>query len=207
MKILNLYAGIGGNREYWNGHFVTAVEIDPLIADVYQKLYPSDDVIVGDAHMFLESNFKNYDFIWSSPPCPSHGQYRHNVGVLAKGYNPILPDMRLYSEIIFLMNYCDVPWVVENTKPYYEPLIRPSFCLQRHLFWSNYSIPETEFPKSEIRTKNKISDFENGIFIADSAIKNKRQVLRNCITPALGKYVLDEILKAKEKPRLFDLGQ
>ena len=40
MKILNLFAGIGGNRLLWNDVLadidVTAVEFDPAIAEVYK---------------------------------------------------------------------------------------------------------------------------------------------------------------------------
>ena len=145
--------------------------------------------------MFLEDNFNNFDFIWSSPPCPSHGQYRHNVGVIGKGFKPILPDMKLYSEIIFLQTYFKGDWVVENTKPYYKPLITPSFILQRHLFWSNKTVPIKKFESAKIRSKNKISDFKNGDVVANSKIKNKRQVLRNCILPELGNYILSNITK------------
>lgn len=36
MNILNLYAGIGGNRKLWgNNHNITAVEINPDIAEIY----------------------------------------------------------------------------------------------------------------------------------------------------------------------------
>lgn len=46
IKILNLYAGIGGNRKLWNGDIeVTAVEIDPKIAAIYQDFFPNDKVI------------------------------------------------------------------------------------------------------------------------------------------------------------------
>ena len=35
-KILNLYAGIGGNRKLWGDeHEITAVEYDEATADVY----------------------------------------------------------------------------------------------------------------------------------------------------------------------------
>lgn len=45
MKILNLYAGIGGNRKLWGDeHEVTAVEFEPYIADVYKEFYPNDTV-------------------------------------------------------------------------------------------------------------------------------------------------------------------
>jgi len=50
MKILNLYAGIGGNRKLWGDeHEVTAVEFEPYIAEAYKKMYPNDTVIIADA--------------------------------------------------------------------------------------------------------------------------------------------------------------
>ena len=38
LKVLNLYAGIGGNRKLWENVEVTAVEIEPDIATVYQEI-------------------------------------------------------------------------------------------------------------------------------------------------------------------------
>src|ERR1700693_208297 len=52
IKVLNLYAGIGGNRKLWTGCQVTAVEHNVKIAAVYKKLYPEDIIIVGDAHNY-----------------------------------------------------------------------------------------------------------------------------------------------------------
>lgn len=54
MKVLNLYAGIGGNRKLWTDVEVTAVENEQYIADVYKELYPADTVIVAelDRHLF-----------------------------------------------------------------------------------------------------------------------------------------------------------
>ena len=69
MRVLNLYAGIGGNRKFWKDCEVTAVEYTDKIADVYAKLYPGDTVVRGDAHAFLLENYQDFDFIWSSPPC------------------------------------------------------------------------------------------------------------------------------------------
>jgi len=195
MKVLNLYAGIGGNRKYWNGVEVTAVELDPQIAEVYASVYPSDQMVVGDAHRFLQDHFGEYDFIWSSPPCPSHSQYRHNVGVLGKGYKPIMPDMSLYAEIVFLKTYATkILWVVENVEPYYTPLVAPSFKLQRHFFWSNFTVPEIDFPRSELRTKNKITDFDDYALVANTGITNKRQVLRNQTNPLVGQHIMRAIL-------------
>ena len=75
MKILNIYAGIGGNRKLWGGeHEIIAVEHNPDIAAVYQDLYPNDTVIISDAHTYLLEHYKEFDFIWASPPCQSHSR-------------------------------------------------------------------------------------------------------------------------------------
>ena len=195
MKILNLYAGIGGNRQLWGAHDVTAVELSPEIADVYARLYPDDKVVVGDAVAYLEKHYAEFDFIWASPPCPSHGQYRHNVGVIGKGFAPVMPDMTLYAQIVFLQHYAKGKWVVENVKPYYEPLIAPTFELQRHLFWANFTAPARKFDKSDIRHKNKISDFAGSEIVAASKIPNKRQALRNCVDADLGLYIFEAAFK------------
>ena len=68
MKILNLYCGLGGNRKLWKGVSVTAVENNEQIAAVYKRHFPNDKLIIGDAHDYLVRNFRDYDFIWSSPP-------------------------------------------------------------------------------------------------------------------------------------------
>jgi len=69
VKILNLYAGIGGNRKLWGDqHEVVAVEFDRSIAAVYADLFPKDKIVVGDAHEYLAQHFADFDFIWSSPP-------------------------------------------------------------------------------------------------------------------------------------------
>ena len=73
MKILNLYACLGGNRYKWDEVTkveVTAVEWDEELARMYQERFPNDKVIVADAHQYLLDHYKEFDFIWSSPPCP-----------------------------------------------------------------------------------------------------------------------------------------
>ena len=58
MKILNLYAGIGGNRKLWgNEHEITAVEYEPNIAAIYKDFFPGDEIVIADAHEFLLKNF------------------------------------------------------------------------------------------------------------------------------------------------------
>ena len=81
MKILNLYAGVGGNRRLWGDkHEITAVEWNKSVADCYHDLYPNDTVIVADAHQYLLEHYQEFDFIWSSPLCQSHSIIRA-VGV------------------------------------------------------------------------------------------------------------------------------
>jgi len=192
-EILNLYAGIAGNRKKWGDKYnVTAVENDPAIAKIYQDLFPNDKVIVGDAHQYLLDHYKEFDFIWSSPPCQSHSSFRQNICVRFRGTKPVYPEMTLYQEILFLQYNFDGKWVVENVKPYYKPLIEPTTILQRHLFWSNFEIPDKEFKKDNIRTA-QIPDLEKkyGYDLSGYKLKNKRQVLRNCVEPKLGKYILD----------------
>lgn len=195
MKILNLYSGIGGNRKLWGDeHEVTAVEYDENIAKVYKDNFPNDKVIVGDAHQYLLEHYKEFDFIWSSPPCQSHSSFRFNINVRFRGTPAQYPDMRLYQEIIFISKHFNGKWVVENVKPYYTPLIPPTKELQRHLFWSNFNIEDMEFKKDNIRSA-QIPDLQllHGFDLSGYKVPNKRQVLRNCVLPELGLHILTQI--------------
>lgn len=195
MKILNLYAGIGGNRKLWGEeHEITAVEYDKNIAAIYQDLYPNDNVIVEDAHEYLLHNFKKYDFIWSSPPCPSHSSFRQNIGVRYRNVKPIYPDMSLYEEIIFLQYNCDKLWVVENVVPYYKPLIQAT-KLQRHMFWSNFDIENIEIETDKIRSA-QIPELQklHKVDLSQYKIKDKRKILRNCVHYKLGEHILKQAI-------------
>jgi len=153
MKVLNLYACLGGNRYKWDQVCdiqVTAVELDPELAKLYQERFPNDTVIVADAHKYLLDHYKEFDFIWSSPPCPSHSRIRFTQ---AKGrnndvYKAQYADMMLYQEIILLDNYFDGKYCVENVIPYYEPLI-PAKKRGRHLYWTNFNLPSDIGERSE----------------------------------------------------------
>lgn len=132
MKILNLYANIGGNRKLWgDDHNITAVEIDPKIAAIYQEFWPNDTVVVGDAHQYLLEHYHEYDFIWASPPCPTHSKIRKATSFEEhRGKNgfhePEYPCMKLYQEILFLQGYFKGRWCVENVISWYDPLIPPT---------------------------------------------------------------------------------
>jgi len=192
MKILNLYAGIGGNRKLWgDNHDIIAIESNQQIADIYQKNFPNDHVLVMDAHEFLLKHYEKFDLIWSSPPCQSHSSFRKNICVRFRGTKPVYPDMTLYEEILFLQHHAKYKWVIENVKPYYKPLIEGKL-IQRHLFWSNFQITNVKIEKDNIRTA-QIPDLQKkyGFDLSEFKLKNKRQILRNCVEPKLGLHILN----------------
>jgi DNA (cytosine-5)-methyltransferase 1 len=191
MKVLNLYAGIGGNRKLWEDVEVTAVELNKETAAVYQDLFQNDTVIVGDAHQYLLEHFTEFDFIWSSPPCPTHSRINH-----ARTRKPDYPDMKLYAEIIFLNQWFEGKFVVENVIPYYTPLIQGT-TIDRHIFWSNFRLGYFEpSQKAEIRmqgNRHPIEYFEKifGFDLSKYKISDKRQKLRNCVHPETGEYIMN----------------
>ena len=158
------------NRKLWGDeHKVTAVEIEPSIANAYKHFFPNDKVIVGDAHKFLMEHYSEFDFIWSSPPCPTHskmgmlamkyGEKVKNEGIKNRGgiKKVEYPNMSLYQEILLLKHFFKGKWVVENTKSYYEPLIKP-FVAGSHFFWSNFIIPNMRSRESRAVSVTKLKD-------------------------------------------------
>jgi len=195
-KILNLYAGIGGNRKFWGELDITAVEYNKEIASCYQEFYPTDTVIVEDAHTYLEKHFSEYDFIWTSPPCPTHSRIRKNLGVNAGIHKPIYPDLKLYEEILFLEGYFEGKYVVENVISWYNPLIEPQER-GRHYFWANFNISEIDLPPIrthvgfsidiEKHAKDFQIDLEKIPKIKDYP---REKILSNCVHPLLGEHIL-----------------
>jgi len=109
MKILNLYSGIGGNRHLWGDeHEITAVEIDKNISSIYQEKFPHDKIVNTDAHSYLLYHYEEYDFIWSSPPCPSHSRICYSQK------EKKFADMSLYEEIILLQSWFKGKYVVDQ---------------------------------------------------------------------------------------------
>ena len=207
IKILNLYAGIGGNRKLWENVEVTAIENNPEIAKIYQDFFPNDKVIVTDAHKYLLEHYQEFDFIWSSPPCPSHSM------LCFCQKNKKFPDMKLYQEIIFLKTWFKGKWVVENVKPYYKPLIKGK-RVGRHMVWSNFDIENIEvdyqigtfnrkaskeaLEKARIR-RAQIPDLIDFNGLKDFKLSNKRQVLRNCVYPKVGLHIFNRAFKESQK--------
>lgn len=178
MKVLNLYAGIGGNRAFWDNCEVTAVEINEEWAEIYKSKFPNDKVIIADAHEFLRLHHKEFDFIWSSPPCQTHSRTNYFTQHIRK--EQVFPSMKLYEEIIFLQNFSECKWVVENVIPYYDALI-PAQKIGRHLFWSNFHIPVIEQPKDDI-----------GKMCGKNQKASKKHITeRNAVNSELGKHIFD----------------
>lgn len=198
MKILNLYAGIGGNRKLWGDkHKITAVEINPKIAECYKKLFPKDNVITGDAHEYLRKHFREYDFIWASPPCPTHSKL-----AVTNCYKDLkYPDMSLYQEIIWLKTFFKGKWVIENVIPYYEPLIPYTFKIDRHLFWASDFIFTNQFKDNYTSMRDDINAMAKAygydLDILKSCNIDCRLALRNLVVPEIGKMIFDNLYKGE----------
>jgi DNA (cytosine-5)-methyltransferase 1 len=205
-KVLNLYACLGGNRYKWDEVAdieVTAVELDPELARMYQERFPNDKVIVSDAHQYLLDYYKDFDFIWSSPPCPTHSRARY-WGFGANGKNPVYPDMKLYEEIIFLQHHCKTKYVVENVKPYYEPMLNP-VERDRHLYWANFKLPHNVNARhfnGICQTTNeieKLSEFHDYDFRKYKGEQLLNKIARNLVDYEVGKTIFQTALGIIEK--------
>lgn len=199
MKILNLDAGLGGNRTLWgNSHQITAVELIREIARIYKMRFPNDRVVIGDATRFLLEHFPEYDFIWVSPVCKTHCKLmRFRIQrKFEKGYKERLelPDITsLYGTIFFLKHHFKGYWVVENVVPYYKPLIPPTVQLGRHLIWSNFEIPKKEFKEKEYTNDMEYTAQVKQIdrkLLKGLRIR-KDGLLRDMVNPQIGKYIFE----------------
>ena len=197
VNVLNLYGGVGGNRKFWNNCTVTAIESNEKIAAVYQRLYPNDTVIIGDAHEYLRVHYAEFDFIWSSPPCQTHSR----MVKATRHKNRKFPNMELYEEIIFLDHFFKGDWVVENVSPFYIPLIEPTNKVGRHIFWSSF-----DFKADDVKRPANFINMANlagkaalmewlGIYYEENIYYQGNhcpaQVLRNCVHPKVGKQIFD----------------
>ena len=214
MKILNLYACLGGNRYLWGDeHQITAVELDPELARLYQERFPSDIVIVVDAHQYLLDHYKDYDFIWTSPPCPTHSRANYWGSKTVDTRKKYYPDMNLYQEVIFLDKWFKGLHCVENVIPYYDALIEAQ-KRGRHLYWCNFKLPgklsEREIKigagENEVKKLCKFHDFD---FYKYKGGQRRDKIARNLVDYEAGKTILDTAMgiitrSNQEMPSLFE---
>ena len=207
MKILNLYACLGGNRYKWNevknDIEVTAVELDTEAARLYQERFPNDTVIVADAHQYLLNHYKEFDFIWSSPPCPSHSRARF---ARKSTTSAIYPDLKLYEEILFLENWFEGKYCVENVIPYYEPLISAQ-KRGRHLYWTNFNLPNdlNERKASIMESKDEVSQwckFHDYDFRQYKGKQSVQKMARNLVDYEAGKTIFQTALGILENKNI-----
>lgn len=215
MKILNLYACLGGNRYKWDEVAkeaeieieVTSVELDEELAKLYKERFPNDIVIVADAHQYLLDHFKEYDFIWTSAPCPTHSRARYwnssNYNTTTKA---VYPDMKLYQEILLLEHYFKGKYVVENVIPYYEPLIQAK-KRGRHLYWTNFNLPnnlnDRRFKISQ--TKNELKElckFHEIDLSNYKGTQSKVKIGRNLVDYEAGKTIFKTFLGIETKQNI-----
>ena len=205
MKILNLYACLGGNRYKWDEVAkeagieieVTAVELDPKAARLYQERFPNDKVIVADAHQYLLDHYKEFDFIWSSPPCPTHSKVRFTQKN-QDFYKPKYPNMMLYQEVIFLQHHFEGKYCVENVIPYYEPLITAQ-KRGRHLYWTNFFLPndlgerkiQISTGTDEVNTLSKFHDYD---FTKYKGEQRLDKMARNLVDYEAGRTIFETAL-------------
>ena len=176
---------------------VTAIEYDEKIAKIYKENFPEDEVIVADAHEYLLEHFREYDFIWASPPCPTHSKVRKSLavkrkkdGTIYEQNKPVYPDMRLYQEILLLDGYFDGYYCIENVIPWYDPLIEPQ-KLGRHCFWANFKIPNKKFEARGSFDNVKELSVKIGYDISNWKGVDKKLLLRNCVEPEVAQYIMN----------------
>jgi len=203
IKVLNLYACLGGNLYKWDQVSktagvileVTAVELDPELSRMYKERFPNHKVVIEDAHQYLLNNYKKFDFIWSSPPCPTHSKSRF---ARRDTTTPIFPDLKLYEEIIFLKHHFKGKFVVENVIPYYEPLI-PAKKRGRHLYWTNFNLPNvlSERKGNIMEGKNEMNrwcEFHNIDISSYKGTQRKDKIARNLVDYEAGKTIFETYL-------------
>jgi DNA (cytosine-5)-methyltransferase 1 len=206
-KVLNLYACLGGNRYKWTDCEVTAVELDPEAAILYQERFPQDTVIVADAHQYLLDHYKEFDFIWSSPPCPTHSRFQTSMKTIRKMQ---YPDMKLYQEIIFLDNFFNGKYCVENVIPFYEPLL-PAQKRGRHLYWTNFILPNNLNERKNpdlAREKdliNSLSEFHDYDFRKYKGKQSVQKMARNLVDYEAGLTIFNIARGIFEKPKTNQL--
>lgn len=211
-RVLNLYACLGGNLLKWDEVAresgieleVVSVELDPELARLYKERFPSHKVVVSDAHQYLLDHFKEFDFIWSSPPCPTHSKARFaNAANYNTSTEAVYPDMKLYQEIIFLQNYFKGDYCVENVVPYYEPLI-PGKKRGRHIYWTNFNLPNVLSTRKvqigggtdEVR---KLCEFHEIDISTYKGTQRKDKIARNLVDYEAGRTIFETALGIHRK--------
>ena len=106
--------------------------------------------------------------------------------------------MIIYQEIIFLKSWFKGKWVVENVKPYYDPLIKPSIELGRHIFWSDFFIQGREFNNIDV-ARSTTEELAKDLDFPIPRCQKARLLLRNCVKPEMGLHIFKCAFKEKQE--------
>lgn len=210
IRVLNAYAGIGGNRHLWPADWrVTAVEFDERVAAEYSRRYPLDEVLVEDAHAHVMERAAHYHAVWSSPPCPSHSRLA-KVVASRKGTG-LAPDPRLWDEIAHLRS-SGIPHVVENVHTYYVPPIAPDLVTDRHYYWAT-DVPLLLTPTGAgiVSPRTTMAEFAAAYGLPPlrhGVVADARRAMRNAVVPLEGLEVATAAFAVLERnPSLVEQNE
>jgi DNA (cytosine-5)-methyltransferase 1 len=116
--------------------------------------------------------------------------------------------MKLYEEIIFLDNFFEGKYVVENVIPFYEPLI-PSQKRGRHLYWTNFKLPQDVGERIEgkglistgINEVAQLSKFHDYDFRKYKGTQTVQKMARNLVDYEVGKSIFETALGIMKKSK------
>ena len=107
--------------------------------------------------------------------------------------------MTLYQEIIWLQTFFKGKWCIENVKPYYTPLIPPTFVIDRHYFWASNFIMTPQFNDGYTSIRDDAQAMADAYGYDMDVLKSCgvecRLVLRNLVVPEVGKTIFDLLTK------------
>ncbi len=105
----------------------------------------------------------------------------------------------------------------DNSKPYYDPLIKPDIIIDRHFYWCNFKIglfkePEKRTDLNNMKKRDLCNWLGVPIDIPNIYIGANHcniQILRNCVHPETGLHILNRALEIKTQsditePKLFE---
>ena len=204
MRVLDLYAGLGGSDKGIRSvlekkgidYEYVAIEIDPKVAEAHRKNNPGSRVIVADALSWLPE-VKNFDFVWASPPCKTHSKW--NMVWASRREKHPKPDPTLWF-LIREFRSLGINFVVENVDPYYKDPCKPTIKIGRHQFWTSFPIKkfdfisrEKPFPEMTIRDWLQYHQLET----VEGKAQDKRQALRNCTHYSIAAGIFEQFLEPK----------
>lgn len=164
-KALDLFCGAGGATRglQWSGFNVVGVDVSP------QPNYCGDRFNQLDAMATLQSELKQFDFIWASPPCQRYCALNGREDL--SGYPDLIEPIRQ------MLTDSGVPFVIENVPgaPIRKDLMLCGSMFHglrsyRHRYFEcNFPVGQPDHPKHTVRVnrrgENRREHWANGGFL------------------------------------------